>query len=58
MAKSKVRWHPDAADMMKKVPFFVRPLAKRKAEEAARARGEEEVSVALVEELRAKNMPL
>jgi len=57
MGKSKVRWNPEAEKMMKKVPFFVRPLAKRKAEEAARERGLDEVTVQLIEELRDKNMP-
>jgi len=57
MAKQKMRWDPKAEKMMKKVPFFVRPLAKRKAEEAARKRGLDEVTVQLVEELRDQNMP-
>ncbi|HJK94877.1 MAG TPA: hypothetical protein RMH85_19815 [Polyangiaceae bacterium LLY-WYZ-15_(1-7)] len=57
MAKSKMRWEPEAEAMMKKVPFFVRPLAKRKAEEAARQRGMDAVTKALVEELRDANMP-
>ncbi|MEM9193395.1 MAG: PCP reductase family protein [Myxococcota bacterium] len=57
MAKTKIRWAPDAEAMIKKVPFFVRPLAKRKAEEAAQQRGLEMVTRELVEELRDKNMP-
>lgn len=57
MPKAKIRWTPEAEAMMKKVPFFVRPLAKRKTEEAARERGLDEITVPLLEELRDANMP-
>ncbi len=49
---SDLKWTPDALEKIKKVPFFVRPIAKRKAESEARARGLSEVTVALLEELR------
>jgi uncharacterized membrane protein len=39
------------------VPFFVRPLARRKAEAAAHERGMTEVTSALLDELKAKEMP-
>lgn len=49
---SELRWAPDALERIKRVPFFVRPLAKKKAESEARARGLSEVTVQLLEELR------
>lgn len=49
---SQIRWTPEAVEKLAKVPFFVRPIAKRKAEAEARARGLLEVDVALLEELR------
>jgi hypothetical protein len=51
---SEIRWAPDALEKIKKVPFFVRPLAKKKAESEARARGLSEVTVTLLDELREK----
>ena len=52
-----IKWAPDAEARIKKVPFFVRPLARRKAEEAARERGMKEVTSALLDEIKAKEMP-
>jgi hypothetical protein len=49
-----LRWTPEALEKIKRVPFFVRPLAKKKAESEARARGLTEVTAALLEELREK----
>jgi len=49
---SQLRWAPDALEKIKKVPFFVRPLAKKKAESEARARGLTEVTAALLDELK------
>ncbi len=57
MAKTKVQWTPETEAMMKKVPFFVRPMAKRKAEQVARERGMDTITVGLLEELRDANMP-
>jgi hypothetical protein len=51
---SSLKWTPDALETIKKVPFFVRPLAKKKAENEARARGLTEVTAALLDELREK----
>lgn len=53
----RVTWDPEALDLMQRVPFFVRGLAKRRAEAEARARGFTHVSAALVEELRARFAP-
>jgi hypothetical protein len=52
-----IKWAPEAEARMKKVPFFVRPLARRKAEAAARDRGMPEVTSALLDEIKAKEMP-
>jgi len=48
----KISWHPEAETRIKRVPFFVRPLARRKAEREARKRGLSQVTPALLEELR------
>lgn len=49
---SEIRFTPDALAKLAKVPFFVRPFAKKKAESEARARGLTEVTAAFLEELR------
>jgi hypothetical protein len=49
-----LRWHPDAEARIQRVPFFVRPLARRRAEREARRRGLTEVTPALLEDLRKK----
>jgi hypothetical protein len=52
-----IKWAADAEARMKNVPFFVRPLARRKAEAAAKERGMAEVTSALLDEIKAKEMP-
>jgi hypothetical protein len=54
---SAIKWASDADARIKRVPFFVRPLARRKAEAAAHERGMTEVTSALLDELKAKEMP-
>ena len=54
---SGIQWASDAEARIKRVPFFVRPLARRKAEAAAEERGMPEVTSALLDELKAKEMP-
>ena len=54
-ASTKIDWEPDALQMMKKVPFFVRSLAKRTSEKEARSRGMATVTAELVSELQAKH---
>ncbi len=49
---SEIRFTPDALEKLAKVPFFVRPFAKKKAEAEARARGLTEVTAALLDELK------
>ncbi len=53
----KITWAADAEARIKNVPFFVRPLARRKAEAAARERGMTMVTSALLDEIKAKEMP-
>jgi light-independent protochlorophyllide reductase subunit B len=52
-----IKWAADAEERIKKVPFFVRPLARRKAEAAAAERGMAEVTSTLLDEIKAKEMP-
>lgn len=47
-------WTPAALEKMKNVPFFIRPIAKAKIESEARARGVSEITVALIDEIRAE----
>ncbi len=54
---SEMKWAADAEARMKRVPFFVRPMARRKAEAAAQERGMAEVTSALLDEIKAKEMP-
>jgi hypothetical protein len=49
-----IRWQPDAELRIKQVPFFIRPLARRRAEAVARERGLSEVTSLLLDELKSK----
>jgi len=49
---SKPSWTPEAAQRLKKVPFFIRPLVKRRAEKVARERGLSEVSSELLDAIK------
>jgi len=49
-----MRWTPGAEASLKRVPFFVRPLVKRRAEKRAREKGLDEITVELMKELREK----
>ncbi len=49
-----VTWHPDAEQRIKKVPFFIRPWARRRAETVARERGMQEVTTHLLDELKGR----
>ena len=51
---TNVRWHPDAEQRLKKVPFFIRPLVRRRAEAVARERGLAEVTSQLLDEIKSK----
>ncbi|HHH29971.1 MAG TPA: protochlorophyllide oxidoreductase [Polyangiaceae bacterium] len=49
---SAIRWSSDASARLKRVPFFIRPFVKRRAEAAARAQGEAEVTSALLDQVK------
>ncbi len=49
-----ITWEPEAVELINRVPFFVRPLARRKVADYARARGESRITVALVNAARAQ----
>ncbi|NLY95445.1 MAG: protochlorophyllide oxidoreductase [Myxococcales bacterium] len=51
---SDVRWSADAKKRLEKVPFFVRPFVRKRAETEARARGMGEVTTELLDELKSK----
>lgn len=49
-----MRWTREAEAAVKRAPFFVRPLVRRRAEAEARKRGMEEVTAELLAELKSK----
>lgn len=49
---STIRWTPEAEQRLKKVPFFIRPFVKRRAEAAAKERGEAEITSALLDAIK------
>lgn len=51
---SSVRWHPDAEQRLGKVPFFIRPWVRRRAESVARDRGLSEVTSQLLDEIKGR----
>ena len=55
--QSKVGWSADAKKRLGRVPFFVRPFVKKRAEAAALERGLTEVTAELLTELKSKEMP-
>lgn len=51
---ASIRWSDDAKARLAKVPFFIRPFVKRRAETAARERGLDEVTSKLLDEVKSK----
>jgi len=47
-----IGWDAEAEGLLRKVPFFVRPFARRKVEEYVRAKGENRVTTRLLEAAR------
>jgi hypothetical protein len=47
-----MRWNAEAEARLKKAPFFIRPFIKSRAEKEAKSRGLEEVTTALLDELK------
>ena len=52
-----MEWDTEAEARVKKAPFFVRPFIKGRAEREAKERGMQKVTCALLDELKAKEMP-
>jgi hypothetical protein len=51
-AMGSVQWTPEAKQRLKRVPFFVRPLLRKRAEALAKERGEREITTELLAQLR------
>lgn len=49
-----MEWTAEARQSLKRVPFFVRPIVKRRAEQKAREQGQNQVDAALMKALREK----
>jgi hypothetical protein len=49
---SGARWHPDAEQRLRKVPFFIRPWVRRRAEAVAHERGLSEVTSQLLDDIK------
>ena len=49
-----MEWTEEARASLKRVPFFVRPLVRRRAERRARERGLTRITIELMRELREK----
>jgi hypothetical protein len=47
-----VRWTPEAQDMLKRIPFFVRSQARQRIEALARRAGTEVITAEFVEKVR------
>jgi light-independent protochlorophyllide reductase subunit B len=47
-----MRWAAEAEQRLRKVPFFIRPWVKRRAEAVARERGLSEVTGPLLDEIK------
>jgi hypothetical protein len=48
----RIEWNEDARARLEKVPFFVRPFVRHRAEKAARERGLARVTTELLDELK------
>jgi len=54
---TKLEWQEDAIKRLNKAPFFIRGLAKRKIERAAKAQGVTVITQGFVEAVKSKEMP-
>lgn len=50
----ELTWKPEALELLKKIPFFVRPVAKKKIEKDALEKGMTEITAEFMEEVRKK----
>ncbi len=53
----ELEWSREAEARIRKVPFFVRPFARKKVEREALARGVNLIDVSLLEEVKERDMP-
>ena len=51
---NRVRWNEEAKRRLKKVPFFVRPFVRKRAETVAKQRGLTEITSELLDEIKSK----
>jgi uncharacterized membrane protein len=51
---AEIHWTGEAKARLSRVPFFIRPFVKRRAEAAARERGLPEVTSQLLDEIKSK----
>lgn len=49
---SEIRWTDDAKARLSRVPFFIRPFVKRRAEAVAKERGLTEITSALLDQIK------
>ena len=56
MSDTNIPWEDDALKRLEKIPSFVRSMAKTKIEKAAKAAGEEKVTVEFMDANKAKLM--
>jgi len=56
MAENELFWDDAATRRLKKVPFFVRKLAKSKIEKAAREQGTSKITLALMDRIKKQEM--
>ena len=56
MSNNELEWDDEAEKRLRKVPFFVRKLARRKIERAAREEGISLITVDLVERVKNREM--
>ena len=52
MSNQELKWDDDALKMLEKVPGFVRRVVKGKIEKAAKAAGEETITVAFMDKVK------
>lgn len=53
-AMADIRWTDEARARLSRVPFFIRPFVRRRAEAVARERGLTEVTSQLLDEIKSK----
>jgi len=56
MSQTVLQWDEEAQTLLKKVPAFVRPMARKKIEKAAVEMGIKTITVELVNQVKEKKM--